>query len=178
MDFQVCLDVLPGGFQQRPDDPAPHRRNARQPLHARTPDQVQHHRLRLVGGVVGGGDALGPQPVRRAAEEVVPGHAPGLLQADTPLPGQGGHIRPLHRQGNVQLPAQLLHKGHVPARRGPLAVVQVGRRHGEIPGHGGQIVQQAHGVPPAGHGHQHHPAGRRQHMPPLHKRAQVHQFSS
>ena len=176
--FQVCLDFLPGGFQQGTDDPAPHRGDPCQALHPGAPDQVQHHRLRLVGGVVGGGDALGPQPVRRAAEEVVPGHAPGLLQPHAPLTGQGGHIRPLHRQGNVQLPAQLLHKGHVPARRGPLAVVQVGRRHGKIPGHGGQIVQQAHGVPPAGHGHQHHPAGRRQHMPPLHKRAQVHQLSS
>ena len=178
MGFQVCLDVFPGRFQQGADDAPPHRRNARQPLHARTPDQVQQHRLRLVGGMVGGGNALSAQAVRCAAEKVVPGHASGLLQADTPLPGQGGHVRPLHRQGNVQLPAQLPDKGHVPACRGPLAVVQMGRRHGKIPGHGGQIVQQAHGVPPPGHGHQHGAAGGGQHAPPLHKRTQVHYPSS
>ncbi len=113
---------------------APHRGDLCQALHPGAPDQVQHHRLRLVGGMVGGGDALGPLSRSAVRRKVVPGHAPGLLQPHAPLTGQGGHIRPLHRQGNVQLPAQLLHKGHVPACRGPLAVVQVGRRHGEIPG--------------------------------------------
>ena len=63
---EICLDLLPRGLEQGADQPSPHRGNARQPLRAGAAQQVQHHRLRLVGGVVGGGDALGAQPVRRA----------------------------------------------------------------------------------------------------------------
>ena len=176
--LQIFLNFLPGGLQQGADDVPPHRRDARQALGARAPQQVQQHRLRLVGGVVGRGDAVRPGQLRRPAEGLIPQPPPGLLDANAPLFCFFRHADPLRHAGDAPLPAEILHKQLIPPGRVPLAVVHVHRRHGEIlplaqlP----QIMQQAHGVPSAADGAQDAPARLRQHIPPPHKRQQIQLF--
>lgn len=83
---EIGLDLLPRGLEQGADQPSPHRGNARQPLRAGAAQQVQHHRLRLIRQVVGGGDAGGSDGVGRALQKVVAQAAACLLHAPALLP--------------------------------------------------------------------------------------------
>ena len=174
--LQIVLDLGPTGLQQGPDDPAPYRRDAAQALRPGAPQQVQQHRLRLILGVVGGGDIRRADGVRRAEEKVVPQPPSRLLHAQAPARRHLIDGRGLGIEGDVPLPAQAPDEILVPLGLGPHPVVQVRRRHGEAAARrdGGQIVQQAHGVPSAGHGAQDHAALRRQHVPAFHPGKQIH----
>lgn len=156
----------------------PARGNTRQSLGARAPQQVQQHRLRLVGGVMGRGNAVRPGQLRCPAEGLIPQPPPGLLDANAPLLCLLRHADPLRHAGDAPLPAEVLHKQLIPPGRIPLAVVHVYGGHGEIfplsqlP----QGVQQAHGVPSAADGAQGCVRLLAAHIPPPHKRQQVQLF--
>ena len=130
---EIGLDLLPRGLEQGADQPSPHRGNARQPLRAGAAQQVQHHRLRLIRQVVGGGDAGGSDGVGRALQKVVAQAAACLLHAPALLPGNGPDVAPLHIERHAQLPAEPGHESLVPSRRGAHQMVIVGGGYGKAP---------------------------------------------
>ena len=147
----------------------------RQALGARAPQQVQQHRLRLILPVVGGGDEVRAGALRRAAEEVVAGAAARLLHGEVPSGGEGVDLHPLGVEGDIAGIAEGADKLLVALRRGAHTVVQVRRRHAEVPllSQTPETVQKADGVPAAGDGAEDQPAGRREHLPAGHPRRYV-----
>ena len=80
----ISLNVPPRRVQQRPDDVAPHRRDTRQALGSRAPQQLQQHRLRQIVLVVGRGDLLRADGLRRPLQKLIPRAAPRLLHRQAP----------------------------------------------------------------------------------------------
>ena len=95
--------------------------------------ELEQHRLRLVLPVVGGGDEVGMDGRRGAAEEVVAGAAARLLHGEVPSGGEGVDLHPLGVEGDIAGIAESADKLLVALRRGAHTVVQVRRRHAEVP---------------------------------------------
>ncbi len=160
----IIVDLPPADLQQGADDPAPHRRNAAQPPQAGAPQQVEQDGLRVVVPVVGGGDALRPQPVRGLLQKGVPQLPGGVLH---PSPGGvGAHVPASGHKGHAVAGAPVPDELLVPVRRRPQPVVEVGggQRHPCPRRQAEEDMEQGHGVPPAGDGAQHRPL-RREHVP-------------
>ena len=120
---------------------------------------MQEHRLRVVLPVVGGGDAVRAQVLRRLLQKAV-AELPGrVLHAPPGLPGKGGHVPAPAEEGDAPPGAPGADKGLVPVRCGAEAVVEVGGGHLEplLRPEDAQQVEQGHGIPPPGDGAEHRP---------------------
>ncbi len=160
---QIGLHLRPGHGQHGPDDPVTPGCDAREALKPRAPDQVQKHRLHLVVGVVGRGDAAG-----LGQEKIIPHPAGRFLHALPCLPGPGGHVAPAGRQFDAPGRTQPADKGLVLVGFGaPQAVVIVGGGHldSKLLPQGQEAVEQGHGIRAAGQGADHPAARLRQMLP-------------
>ena len=138
--------------QQGPPEVALAFAHARRSRRACAAQQVHEHRLRLIAGVVGSGDARRPRLFFCAAEKGVAQTARGRFQ---PLARQagGGHIGALTEKGHAQARAEFLTKGHI--RDGISAadaMLKVRRAH--VRARVQQQEQQRHRVRPAGKRHE------------------------
>ena len=97
--LQVGRNVALRDGQQGADQDPPHRGDACEPIQPGPPDQVEEDGLRIVIGVVGGGQLVGPQILGSLGEETV-AHGPGgLLHPFALLLGLLGHIPLADDQG-------------------------------------------------------------------------------
>ena len=120
--FQKAFHILPGHTQHRADDVPIHRGNAAKALQPGTPDQMHHHRFRIVIGGVGGGDFPGQR-----SEIAVPGIPGGSFQALL----SGHDLTGANVQRNIVVVTQVSYKYLIPVRFfPPEMVVKMGRFQG------------------------------------------------
>ena len=101
--LQVGRNVALRNGQQGADQDPPHRGMPVSPSSPAPPDQVEEDGLRIVIGVVGGGQLVGPQILGALGEETV-AHGPGgLLHPFAPAPWPPGPHPLADDQGDVPL---------------------------------------------------------------------------
>ena len=126
---QIRNQILFFHAQQRPPEIALALAHARRSRRARTAQQVHEHRLGLIAGVMGGGDAACPRRFFGAAQKGVAQAARGGFQALARQAG-GGHVGALAQKGHAQPRAEIAAKLHI--RDGRLAadaVLKMRRAH-------------------------------------------------
>ena len=139
------------GKQQRPHNAAAHRRNAAKPAQTRAAQQMQQHRLGIVVGVVGGGDAVAGQRVKKCVAQA----ARRFLYAGGPICFRRGRAEV---QGNTVLFTEFPHKACVPfGLRAAQAMVEMRSLDldAQRPPQRPEAPQQRHGVRAAGNGADH-----------------------
>ena len=152
---QIDGDVDAGGGQQGTDQNASYRRNPCQSIQSGAPGQVEQEGLRVVIGIVGGGDLVGAQLLGGGGEKAVAHGAGGFLHPFALFLGLLGHVAPAHHQGDAPLLAPLDHEVLVPlGLLPPQLMVEVGGVEGEGPGFGQglQHGEQGHGICAPGQG--------------------------
>ena len=120
---------------------------------------MHEHRLGVIAGVVGGGDAVGLELYGQLGEKAVAQGAGGLLDTHLAAPSLGPHVPGAQVEGNGVLLTPGANEPLVPAALlAPELVVKVGGHHGDIlpPG---EPVEQTHGISSPGDGTEHLGAG-------------------
>jgi hypothetical protein len=163
------LDRAPAQLEHRVDDPAvvAGGRDAAEPRGSGAREEAHEHRLGLVvRGVAEGHD--GPPPPGEAEQEAETLLARQLLHRAAAAARRGEGAPAAEVEGEAEAAGERLDERRV-ARRAltPQAVVEVGDLDGDVerPARGGEQVQQAGGVRPAGDGRDHAAAWREQAVP-------------
>lgn len=178
-EAEIRLDLIPRDGQQGTDHIPLTGADPSQAAQPGPPDQVEQDGLRVIPGVVGGGDPLGPAGPGGPAEKII-AHVPGgLLHTAAAAAGLSGHIaapdEQFHRGQVPPCPVgleqavppaaqgdELADEGRVPVGLLPTQLVVVvggGQCKGDLPAQSVQLVEQAHGVRSAGYGAQDGAAG-------------------
>ena len=154
---EVVLHLLPGHLQHGADEHPLPGLNAPQALEARASDEVHEHRLRLVPGVVSGGNEGVTLPPGGVVEKGIAQGPGGLLHPLPPLGGSGGHVPVAHMKGDLVAFTPRADKVLLPVGGLADAVVEVGGPHlvAALLCPVQEAAEQIHGVRSPGHRAQH-----------------------